>query len=529
MRSIPRSPPALLALFLGWTAYAAAGDAAPAGGRSAGLATIRRAEVERTLRLLADPKLEGRDSPGASAERAARLVAERFAAAGLVPAGGDAAGAGESGPPPEAFLVPFAMPSEAPVPEECRLEGPADAGVFRYGEDFVPIAGCAGEAEGELVFVGYGIRAPKERYDDFRGVELEGRIAVVLEGEPRHRSRFDGEELTRFASLAAKLADLEEEGAAGVLVVRTSGAAEGEGSTLYFRPPFAGFVGERAVQPPRRHPPCLAIDCDAATRLLAQDVRALAARIDSRVRPVRVDLEGRRARFRARTERREVTAHNVVGRLPGSDPKIAGEVLVIGAHYDHIGVDARGRIALGADDNGSGTAALCELAEALATARPRRTVLFVAFAAEEDGLIGSRAFVRDPPCPADRIVAMLNMDMIGRGEADEVAVLGVRRNPDLEEVLERARRASGRVVRKVVTKQGEELWRRSDHFPFHEAGIPSLFFFEGLPLSRNPDYHTWRDRPERVDCEKVTRTTKLVFHTAWILAEDDERPSPPRD
>jgi Zn-dependent M28 family amino/carboxypeptidase len=202
---------------------------------------------------------------------------------------------------------------------------------------------------------------------------------------------------------------------------------------------------------------------------------------------------------------------------------------VIGAHYDHIGVDVRGRVGYGADDNGSGTSALLELAEALSASRPRRSVLLCAFAGEEDGLLGSRALTQRLPVPAQKLVAMINMDMIGRGDAAEVAVIGITQNPTLEKVLDRARKLSPTGIQKLILRQGEELFARSDHHSFHQIGVPVLFFFEGLPIERNTDYHTWRDTIDKLDAEKIRRTSILVYNTTWLLANDDERPPPPRE
>jgi Zn-dependent M28 family amino/carboxypeptidase len=237
------------------------------------------------------------------------------------------------------------------------------------------------------------------------------------------------------------------------------------------------------------------------------------------------------------TEVQELRVDNVAGLVRGSDPARAGEVVVIGAHYDHVGVDDRGRVGLGADDNASGTAALLELARALAEARPARSVACVAFAGEEDGLLGSAAFCEHPPWamagavgaePPATVIAMLNMDMIGRGKRDSVAVIGLEQNPDLGKLLERAQRLEPSGVTRLVTRGGAELWERSDHFSFHQIGVPVLFFFEGLPISDNPDYHTWRDTLEQLDFDKIARTTRLVYNTAWLLANDADKPAPPR-
>ena len=172
---------------------------------------------------------------------------------------------------------------------------------------------------------------------------------------------------------------------------------------------------------------------------------------------------------------------------------------------------------------------MLEIAEGLALAGPRRSVLCCAFAGEEDGLLGSQALCADLPVPKERIVAMINLDMIGRGDEGELAVIGILQNPALEKVIGRAKKLKPSGVRVVVMRQGEELFERSDHFSFHQIGVPSLFFFEGLPIERNKDYHTWRDTVDKLDTRKMLNTTRLLYNVTWLLTDDEERPPPPRD
>jgi Zn-dependent M28 family amino/carboxypeptidase len=188
-------------------------------------------------------------------------------------------------------------------------------------------------------------------------------------------------------------------------------------------------------------------------------------------------------------------------------------------------------VGFGADDHASGTAAVLEIAQALASARPSRSILCCFFSAEEDGLKGSAAFCRDPAVPPSAMVAMLNLDMVGRGPADSVVVLGTEQNPALEKLVLRAQRQKGSGIKKFEPVKGDPdgLWQRSDHYSFHEIGVPSLFFFEALPISDNEDYHTWRDTIDKVDQDKITRTARLCFQTAWLLATDEERPPAPAE
>jgi len=495
-------------------------------GHAGGFGTITEAELARDVKALSTPELEGRDSPSLGLEQAALIIEERFTAAGLVAAYPHT---GEAAEP--SFRRPFKRPLPEPEPGGCSLEVPGDAGTaLVLGRDFVPVAGFPGEAEGEIVFVGYGIQSKTERYDDFAGLDLKGKVALVIHGEPRHARKFDGPEQSHAASLWNKIDDLADAGAVGVLAARRPAAKSAAGEpALNFRYTWAQWNGVMSDREPRKKLPVLEVSLACASAVLGVDVEALATRIDQGAKPVKAPSSKRKVRMRSATRQASVSIDNVIGLLKGSDPKLSEEFVVVGAHYDHVGVDARGRIACGADDNASGVAALLEIAEALATAGTRRSAIFCAFAGEEDGLLGSKAFCGDLPVPKDRIVAMINLDMIGRGDAGEVAVLGIPQNPALEKVIGRARKLKPSGLREVVMRQGEELFQRSDHFSFHEIGIPCLFFFEGLPIDKNADYHTWRDTVDKLDTDKMLNTTRLVYNTTWILTDDDERPPPPRD
>jgi hypothetical protein len=529
-------------------------------GFAPGFDTITEAELEHDVRALASPELEGRDTPSLGLERAARLIEERFKKAGLAyapdssaafkkvagtdpPAEGNAAGTAAAG----TFRRPFERHLPEPDPSGCALlvEGADSSKAPTYAmlRDFVPVHGCEGEAAGEIVFAGYGIQSKTEKYDDLAGLKIKGRIALIVEGEPRTTDRrFEGVEISRSASLWEKIDALSAAGAAGVLAARRPSLAPAAPSAkekpaaapeispgLSFRSAWAEFNGVASDPPPKHALPALEVTLSCASELLGQDVEALAEKIDKGVHPVHVSGAGKRVRLRSRTVEKETRVDNLVGLVRGDDANLSGEYIVVGAHYDHVGIDARGRIACGADDNASGVAGMLEIAEALATAGPRRSVLCCAFAGEEEGLLGSHAFCAALPVPKEKLVAMVNLDMIGRGDATEVAALGVVQNPGFEKVIQRAKKLRASGVREVVVRQGEDLFQRSDHYSFHKIGVPALFFFEGLPIDRNKDYHTWRDTADKIDYGKMQNTAKLVFNVAWILAQDDERPPPPRD
>jgi Zn-dependent M28 family amino/carboxypeptidase len=240
-----------------------------------------------------------------------------------------------------------------------------------------------------------------------------------------------------------------------------------------------------------------------------------------------------------------VPDHNVVAGFEGSDPKLKNEWVVISCHHDHDGADGD-RVFNGADDNGSGTVALLEIAEAYGLAgqdghRPKRSILFASFNSEERGLLGSWAFVERPLVPLARIIAVLNMDMVGRDEEvpqgggsrfrglpvqsaepnrSAFNLLGHSRCPSLAQTIERANASFGLTIKKVLDNNTSNLLRRSDHWPFLQKGVPAVFFHTGL----HPDYHTPQDRPEKVNYAKMERIVRLVHQTSWDLAQQPDRP-----
>lgn len=517
------------------------------GDHEKGLDSIQEGDIEVHLWNVASSALEGRDTPSVGQERAGRYIVEEFRRAGVLPAteipgvasktGGGRGAGPEEGLADSDYHSTWNRGLPAPVPSGCSLrlivpgEKPKD---FELGEHFVPTDDLNGRAEGSLVFLGYGIRSKSERFDELKGVDLAGTIAVIVEGEPRHKRKFEGPEITAAASLWSKLPELADEGVRGVIVVRrapdpTDGVKKPPvvlaGPELGYRHTWATWnLQEKGVRRPRGGDrlPVLEVTAEVASELLGDDVLEMAAAIDKAAKPKSREYGKRTVRMAAATETRSLRCTNIVGCIPGSD--LAQEIVIVGAHYDHVGVDERGRIGAGADDNGSGTSALLEISSALALAEPRRTVVLCAFSGEEDGLLGSKALADDLPFEKERVVGMVNMDMIGRGETAEVAVLGTRETPVYKDLLEDAKRLAKTGVKNIEFVRGnpDGIWERSDHYSFHRVGIPSIFIFEGVPIGNNKDYHTPRDTIANLDIDKVTRTAKLVYNLVWLMANEDD-------
>lgn len=234
-------------------------------------------------------------------------------------------------------------------------------------------------------------------------------------------------------------------------------------------------------------------------------------------------------------------AANVIGIFEGTDPVLKNEYVAVGCHYDHIGVGGSGpdRIFNGADDNGSGTAAMLEMAQALSRQRPKRSVLLIWHAGEERGLWGSDFYVKSPTVPIKSITAMLNIDMIGRswnpemgGEfreavsgPNEIFVIGSKKMSDsLGQLSERVNRQHLRLgfnYKFDDPADPEGLFYRSDHYNYAKAGIPIIFYFDGI----HPDYHQVTDEVSRIDFTKLVRVSQTIFATAWTLANEKSRPA----
>jgi Zn-dependent M28 family amino/carboxypeptidase len=243
--------------------------------------------------------------------------------------------------------------------------------------------------------------------------------------------------------------------------------------------------------------------------------------------------------------RTKLPAANVMGRFEGNDPVVRDAFVLVGAHFDHDGVDARGRVMNGADDNASGVAGVLEIAEAFSRLaesgrRPRRAVVFALWNAEEHGLLGSQQFADELAANGHRAAAVLNLDMIGRDEhippgdrrfqgldptpasrnRNALHLLGYTYSPQLLAIAREENAETRLTLRTTLDEGSHRLVRRSDHWPFLQARTPALFFFTGL----HPDYHTPDDDVERLNIEKMARIVRLAYRVAWRVAD---APAPP--
>ena len=504
----------------------------------AALDAIDEEYVARWVEELSSEALGGRDTPSRGLDQAQELVAAEFQRMGLVPAA-DSSGPLDrrlSDPSLRGYFAPFRasaaffdrVPFEGPDRGVCALELAQDSGALELYMDFVPLARSSmedpifgGEAFGDVVFAGFGIDSTLSDYDDFQVPGVAGKIAVVLAGEPGGGAfigRFlDGEESTE-ACVWNKLDALSRAGATGALVVEFAGDVAAEPlldfhrTRAYWNPPTMDRV--------RGGLPTLRVTAAAASRVLGEPVEALRDEIIASGAPLGREVQGpSKLRLAAGTLRDEVELRNVVGVLPGTQD---GSFIVVGAHLDHIGVGPRGRIGRGADDNGSGMAAMLAVAKAMVTEDGRgrlagTSVIFCAFTGEEDGLLGSKAYAQGLGEARSRCRLMINLDMVGSGDPASAVVLGLGESPGLIEPFHRVVAAGNFGLDAVQEVTSKSFFPRSDHYSFYEVGIPALFLFESWPHETGV-YHTWRDLPAGVNAGKVASVARLATLVAFELA-----------
>lgn len=485
-----------------------------------GSESVSANRVAAHMAYLASDALQGRNTPSAGLDSAATYIARVFAEAGLQPVSGSYF--------QEILLHTVALGDS----NSFELRTPGRIERFALKEDFVPFDMTADRAvTGDLVFAGYGIVAPEYDYDDYAGLDVRGKIVAVLRHEPGEDdslSVFMGRKSTDHGNVGTKARIAKERGAAALLVMtdplnHTSLTPRG-----YAWPSLSRIIPHDAL------PTTLAVEESTKIPVIhigervirrlfdsVDSLKSLQVRIDSSMRPQSFEFAGVSGTVRTSTAIKVDRVRNVVGLLPGSNPALSKSVVIVGAHYDHVGYKKnspadRDSIFNGADDNASGTTALLEVASALGGAgtRPARSVLLIAFAGEEKGLFGSRFYTEHPSIPLERTLAMLNMDMVGRNAPDSLQLIAEDRDSMLIAIARRQNPPSDFTLVRTRLDSGG-----SDHMSFTKHKIPALFFHTGL----HPDYHKPSDEASLIDADKVARVAGLVFRTAWDLAESPGR------
>jgi Zn-dependent M28 family amino/carboxypeptidase len=505
------------------------------------VAEIDASRLRAHVAFLADDLLEGRAPATRGGDLAARYVATQFALAGLQPAG-------ESG----TFFQPVEIVETDVDPSfVLHARGGRRGGDLQlaYAREVVAFTGRKSptvDAKGELVFVGHGIVAPEFRWNDYEGANVNGKIALIMVNEPAPTEEepqlFDGRALTYYGRWTYKFEEAARQGALGAILIHTT-----ESATYPWQVVEGSWTGPQYAIPARPGDPSLALKAwvadEAARKLVALGGRDLdelrATAMSRRFEPVPLGVEVS-GTIEQRVARR--SSPNVIGVLPGLNTE---EAIVYTAHYDHLGMrqgpDGEPIIFNGARDNATGVGGILEIARAMATAptQPGRSVLFVATAAEESGLLGSEYFAANPPIPIERIAANINIDSLNVfGPTRDLVLLGQDRST-LGVFVERV---AADWEREVGTDQHPErgYFFRSDHFPLAKAGVPALSLSTGTGFVgpraerarqlaqeyQEKHYHQPSDvvQPDW-DFETAARDMRILADLGWRIAAEPAMPA----
>lgn len=467
------------------------------------------------IKFLASDDMKGRASGSPELERAADYIAQQFKEMGLAPGGDDGS-----------WFEPFELTAGISVGQGNSLviSDRSRSVRFTLGSTYYPLSTVPNESTSipsekddklPIVFAGYGLAAPEQHYDDYDGVDVSGKAVLIFTHEPQENnanSPLNGNRPMPQTTLYQKAAVAHDLGARLLIAVQDPAHSADQG--LYHAFEEVPDLDEAGL-------PVLRVRRNEMQPLIdAWGLDALAAQIDRDLRPRSHLIKDATVDYTEFLARNRKTVRNVVGVLRGSDPARAAEAIVIGAHYDHVGLGGRlsmtperaGEIHNGADDNASGTASVIEIARAAAADRARfpRTLIFVAFAGEERGLLGSAHYVAHPPVTMASTVAMLNLDMVGRSRgAVDVSGFTDRR---FEEDLMAAAKATG----SIEIKQEGPGDGRSDDSSFQAARVPAINFFTGF----HADYHRPTDDWQKIEKAGTARVATLALEFAARLAQD---------
>jgi Zn-dependent M28 family amino/carboxypeptidase len=483
--------------------------------------SITPTELRMHLEFLASPELGGRYTLGPNFGVVARYLAAHLEADGFHPAGdhGD-------------FLQHFSVIATKPDVEKSSLAitNKGNTANYSFGDFFTP-GGVSGQAEGQLVFVGYGISSRAQNHDDYAKLDVKGKIVVIAPGSP---AGVDQSKLQREESGARAAAS---HGAVGALVIPPSRFADMM-KNKDFRDRAALRESVHLADSDEAALPSMTLGLDLSQKVLSlfglsyQDMQ----NAEQEHTPLTPKASDASARFVVAVHERRVTTQNVVGILEGTDPVLRNQYVVFSAHYDHLQTNDKGEIYPGADDDGSGTTSVLAIAHAMGLDRPKRSIMVIFHAGEELGLLGSE-YNTDvaPAVPLDKIVADLNIDMIGRSkpqgdqnradarlsDANTVYLVGSDRiSKELHQISEETNSDYQKLNLDYYYNgptNPDRIYFRSDHWNYAKHGIPVIFYFDGIHV----DYHKPTDTVDKIDFTKMTRIARLVFETGWRIANLD--------
>lgn len=498
LRIVVRLACALLA-----AAYVAAADTRP---------SVQTADAHRYLddvKALTIPTMEGRGDGSKGLSRAAKLIEQRYKSLEVRPAG------------KIGYFQPFSVITGAKLKGKNSLVVHTASGksVLKLNQDFVPFSfSASGVVTGPLVFAGYGASAGEFGYDDYTGMDVKGKVVVILRYEPSGFSARSGNTgLTIHSQLITKAINARNHGARAVVLLNGK-LGDGEEDLLTR---FGSVSGPENVGIPIVH--AKNAIAEEWFKAAGKSLSGVQNEINESMKPQSFEFpDALRVALDVGVESTRATVNNILAYLPGK----TDEYVILGAHYDHLGrgnfdslaPSQIGQIHPGADDNASGTAGVLELARLLAPLKGQlqRGILFMNFAGEELGLLGSAEWVKEPTLPLDKAVAMVNMDMIGRIKDGKVYIGGIGTGSTFQAILNEA---ESETTFKYENSPGG--YSSSDHTSFVTKHIPVLFFFSGL----HSDYHKPSDTWEKINADSAARLLDVVSSIGLQLASAEAKPA----
>ncbi len=457
--------------------------------------TINQEDLRKHLTIIASDEFEGRETAMPGQKKAAAYIANHFKTIGL-----------QKGVNDTSYFQPFPVAVKDPSKVGIKVDGKR----LTFLEDFFYLGSFndTNINDLEIVYLNYGI--DDSRYSNYKDIDVKGKVVVVKEGIPDDVAISEGWDNWR-----KKIDAAQKNGAMALFTIKTDFKSQLERIKFYIQNPIMQ-LHNKGNRKQSQFIPNFFISDVVAKDIFKIENKSEVIKLNGKVSlTLQID--------------QVLSSENVLGFIQGTDKK--DEVVVITAHYDHIGYDA-GEICNGADDDGSGTVAVLELAEAfkkaeLAGKGPRRSMLFMTVSGEEKGLLGSQYYTENPVYDLSNTVVDLNIDMIGRVDEHHennnyVYLIGSDKiSSDLHEISEKAN-ADNMKMELDYTYNSESdpnrFYYRSDHYNFAKNNIPVIFYFSGV----HEDYHKPTDDVEKIDFEKLERTTKLVFYTAWEIANRDK-------
>ena len=483
---------------------------------------ITAEDLEALLTVIASDEMQGRETGTEGQRKAADFIANRFSELGLPKKGEN-----------DSYFQEIAYTAESWSNMKLSVNGAEQKNMRQFYAFPNTNSDMTLEAR-EILFLGYGI--DDEKYSDYKGVDVKGKTLLVYYGEPVKKngiSRLTGTKIPSDWStdFRKKLRAAKKYGAKAILIIDDKLQKNINENRRFLLSPRMR-IG-RGEQPEMNYANNIFISTETAKAIIGtnfKEVIKARKKISKKLRGQSVTLP---VDLKVTQERniKQLIGSNVLGYIEGSDPVLKDEIVIISAHYDHLGMRGNS-IFNGADDNGSGTSSVLEIAEALATAKkmghgPRRTVICMLVSGEEKGLLGSKYYVENPLFPLAKTIVDINVDMVGRTDdkhtdSNYVYVIGSDRlSTELHQINEDANNKYTKLNLDYTYNAEDDpnrYYYRSDHYNFAEKGIPAIFFFSGTHV----DYHRPTDTVEKIEFEKMETIARLVFYTTWELANRDK-------